>query len=95
MPIAQAMALDVPVLAYAATAVPETMGGAGVLIEDWQAAHVATALDQVLTDAAFRERLLADQRASLSRFALAEARARLAAIVLYLQNGTPSVLFEG
>jgi glycosyltransferase involved in cell wall biosynthesis len=95
MPIAQAMALDVPVLAYAATAVPETMGGAGVLAQDWQVADVATSLSQILSDAAFREHLLAGQRTSISRFSLAEARARLAAIVLYLQNGTPSLLFEG
>lgn len=94
MPIAQAMALDVPVLAYAATAVPETMGGAGILLQDWQIANVATALDQVLSDASFRERLLADQRAVLGRFSLAEARLRLAAIVAYLQTGTPSPLFE-
>ena len=94
MPIAQAMALDVPVLAYAATAIPETMGGAGVLLQDWQIDNVATSLDQIVSDAAFRERLLADQRASLGRFSLAEARARLAAIVLYLQTGTLSQLFE-
>jgi glycosyltransferase involved in cell wall biosynthesis len=94
MPIAQAMALDVPVLAYAATAVPETMGGAGMLIQDWQVANVATLLDQVFSDAAFRERMLAGQRASLTRFSLAEARLRLAAIELFLRTGTPSPLFE-
>jgi glycosyltransferase involved in cell wall biosynthesis len=93
MPIAQAMALDVPVLAYAATAVPETIGGAGVLIQDWHVAHVATALDQVLSDAAFRERLLTDQRASLSRFSLAEARLRLAAIIRFLNTGESNPLF--
>ena len=31
MPLVEAMAADVPVLAYAAGAVPETLGGAGVL----------------------------------------------------------------
>jgi L-malate glycosyltransferase len=94
IPIAHAMAFDVPVLAYAAAAVPETMGGEGILIHDWQVANVATTLDQITSDATFRERLLIDQRASLSRFSLAEARQRLAAIVLFLQNGTPSALFE-
>lgn len=94
VPIAQAMALDVPVLAYAAAAVPETMGGAGVLIDDWQAEQVTSSLARMLTDAAFRERLIDDQRASLHRFSEAEARARLAAIVQYLKVGTASPLFE-
>ena len=31
VPLVEAMAMDVPVLAYAAGAVPETLGGAGVL----------------------------------------------------------------
>ena len=95
MPITQAMALDVPVLAYAATAVPETMGGAGLLIHDWDVAQVATALDQILSDAAFRERLLLGQRASLSRFSLAEARARLAASVLFLQTERRAACLKG
>jgi glycosyltransferase involved in cell wall biosynthesis len=94
VPIAQAMALDVPVLAYAAAAVPETMGGAGVLIDDWQAEYVAGALARVLTDAAFREQLIGQQRASLSRFSEAEVRARLTAVVQFLQAGRLSPLFE-
>jgi glycosyltransferase involved in cell wall biosynthesis len=94
MPLAQAMALDVPVLAYAAAAVPETMGGAGVLIDTWEPARVAGLMRRAIEDQGWRAQLLAGQRANLRRFAPDEARARLAAIIRYLRLGERSDLFE-
>jgi L-malate glycosyltransferase len=94
MPLAQAMALDVPVLAYAAAAVPETLGGAGLLIHEWDTPRVAELMHLVLSDGTLRERVLAGQRASIGRFSAEEARMRLAAIVAYLRFGETSPLFE-
>ena len=93
LPIAQAMALDVPVIAYAAAAVPETMGGSGLLVHDWDAPRVAELMHLTLTEATLRARVLASQRANLQRFTEAEARRRLAAVVAYLQTGETSPLF--
>ena len=92
-PNAQAMALDVPVIAYAAAAVPETMGGSGLLVHDWDAPRVAELMHLTLTEATLRARVLASQRANLQRFTEAEARRRLAAVVAYLQTGETSPLF--
>jgi glycosyltransferase involved in cell wall biosynthesis len=94
MPLAQAMALDIPVLAYAAAAVPETLGGAGLLIHEWDIPRVAELIHLVVNRPDLRERLLEGQRASLGRFSADEARRRLAAIVAYLRFGEPSPLFE-
>jgi glycosyltransferase involved in cell wall biosynthesis len=94
MPLAHAMALDVPVVAYAAAAVPETLGDAGVLITRWDHARVAELLHLVLADAPLREQITLGQRANLRRFSAAAVRECLAAVVQYLRDGSPSPLFE-
>jgi glycosyltransferase involved in cell wall biosynthesis len=94
VPIAQAMALDIPVLAFAATAVPETMGESGLLIHEWDTPRVAELMHLALGDQGLRERVIVGQRANLKRFSAAEARARLAAVVSFLRTGEISPLFE-
>ncbi|MDP2727136.1 MAG: glycosyltransferase family 4 protein, partial [Dehalococcoidia bacterium] len=61
-PLVESMHLGVPVLAYASTAVPETMGEAGVLFrrKDYQA--MAEVLDLLVGDEALREKLVAKGR---------------------------------
>lgn len=93
MPIAEAMVFDVPVIAYAAAAVPETMGGAGVLIHEWDVPRVAELMHLFVTDAGLRQRIIDGQRRVLSRFSEAEARVRIKAVVDYLLEGTISPLF--
>jgi glycosyltransferase involved in cell wall biosynthesis len=94
VPIAQAMAFDVPVLAYAAAAVPETMGDAGVLVHEWDVPRVAELMHLMICDPQLRQRLLAGQRANLVRFSAAEARMRLTTAVAYLTTGRLSPRFE-
>jgi len=67
VPLVEAFHMDVPVLAYAAAAVPSTMDGGGVLYEDKDPVHVAALVDAVIGDAAMRERILAGQHAALGR----------------------------
>ena len=59
MPLTEAFYKRLPVVAYAATAVPATMDGAGVLYEDRDPTHVAGLIDAVLDDAALYESILA------------------------------------
>jgi glycosyltransferase involved in cell wall biosynthesis len=94
IPLAQAMALDVPVIARAAAAVAETLGAGGVLVRDWDPREVAELIHAVQGDPDRRSELLARQRASVVRFSFAEARARLEAVVRFLRQGTPSAFFE-
>jgi glycosyltransferase involved in cell wall biosynthesis len=67
LPIAQAMAVGVPVVAFAAAAVPETMGGAGLLVHDWDVPRVGELVRLLLTEPDLRARVVAAQRASLDR----------------------------
>lgn len=86
VPLVEAMACDVPVLAYGAAAVPETMGGRGVVFDEKHFAALAEVVRLLSDDAEVRARVIAGQRqrvAELSfentRRALGEALAPLVA----------------
>ena len=67
VPLMEAFHARVPVIAYAATAVPATMDGGGILYEDRDPMHVAAIIDAVVSDAALADRVLASQDAALGR----------------------------
>jgi len=77
VPLVEAMAADVPVLAYAAGAVPETLGGAGVLFAPKDLELAAEMLGLLVYDRATREHVLEGQRARLKDFALERIETRL------------------
>ena len=62
VPLVEAMGSGLPVVAFDAGAVGETLGGAGVLLGDKSPASVAAAVRRVLGDEALRERLAAAGR---------------------------------
>lgn len=67
VPLVEAFHKQVPVLAYAATAVPATMDGAGVLFEDKDPLHVATLMDAVLGNAPLQDRIIEGQLEAVAR----------------------------
>jgi glycosyltransferase involved in cell wall biosynthesis len=77
VPLLEAMLFDVPVLAYDAGAVRETLGGAGVLLKDKAPELVAELLGSVMTDAALRNAILAGQRTAIERWKAIDYRALL------------------
>jgi glycosyltransferase involved in cell wall biosynthesis len=68
VPLVEAMAADVPVLAYSAGAVPETLGGAGVLFTPKDLELAAEAMGMLVYDRRFRESILEGQRARVAAF---------------------------
>ena len=58
VPLLEAMAADVPVLAYGAAAVPETMGGAGVVFNPKDLELAAEWLGVLAYDGAVRRRVI-------------------------------------
>lgn len=62
VPLVEAMAADVPVLAYAAGAVPETLGGAGLTFAPKDLEYAAELLGALAFDGALRRDVLAGQR---------------------------------
>jgi glycosyltransferase involved in cell wall biosynthesis len=67
VPIVEAFYKQVPVLAYAATAVPSTMDGAGVLFDDRDPMHVATLIDEIVSNAALQDRIVDGQLDAVDR----------------------------
>ena len=61
MPLAEAMGHGVPIVAYGVTAVPETVGDAGLVLDDKSPVPFAAAVGRVLADPALR-RVLAGRR---------------------------------
>lgn len=57
VPLIEAMIFNIPVLAYRAAAVPETLGGAGIILDERKPEHVAEALAQVVGNKAVCDKL--------------------------------------
>jgi L-malate glycosyltransferase len=67
VPLIESFYKRVPVLAYAATAVPATMDGGGVLYDTRDPRQVATLMQAILSDHDLEDRVIAAQDAALSR----------------------------
>ena len=68
VPLVEAMAMDVPILAYAAAAVPETLGGAGLSFAPKDLEQAAELLGALIYDEALRQQVIAGQRRRLLDF---------------------------
>lgn len=70
VPIVEAMMRNVPVVAYAAGGVPETLGDGGVLVRKKKFPEIAELLDLVIRDRPLRERLVLMGRKRANAFSL-------------------------
>jgi glycosyltransferase involved in cell wall biosynthesis len=68
VPLLEAMAADVPVLAYASTAVPDTLGGAGIQFAPKDLEYAAELLGELAYNDSLRKQVIAGQRARLADF---------------------------
>jgi glycosyltransferase involved in cell wall biosynthesis len=94
MPLVEAMAFDVPVIAYASTAVPETMGESGILLQDWNGPRIAELVHALYENPASKEQVLAKQRRNLTRFTSENAKTRLRVVIDFLRSGETDTLIE-
>jgi glycosyltransferase involved in cell wall biosynthesis len=68
VPLVEAMATDVPVVAYGAGAVPETLGGAGLLFSPKDLEIAAELVATAVYDRSVREQVIAGQRGRVGAF---------------------------
>ena len=68
VPLLEAMAADVPIMAYSAAAVPDTLGGAGVQFAPKDIEYAAELLASLAFDDDLRARVIAGQRRRLGDF---------------------------
>src|SRR5881227_3061398 len=81
VPLLEAMATDVPVLAYTAAAVPDTLGGAGVQFAPKDLEYAAELLGMLAFEDHPREEVLAGQRRRLHAFGDPVIQQRLASVI--------------
>jgi glycosyltransferase involved in cell wall biosynthesis len=77
VPVVEAMHFGIPVVAYATSAVPETVADAGLLLDTKDPLVVAAAVDRVLHDDALRNELVDAGRRRADDFSLERTSARL------------------
>ena len=81
VPLVEAMAADVPVLAYAAAAVPDTLGGAGVQFAPKDLEFAAELLGELAFNDNLRASVIAGQRRRLNDFGAARISRELMSII--------------
>jgi glycosyltransferase involved in cell wall biosynthesis len=67
VPLVEAFYKQVPVLAYAATAVPDTMDGAGVLYDDKDPREVAALMEAIVSNDTLQEAIVRAQSEAVAR----------------------------
>jgi glycosyltransferase involved in cell wall biosynthesis len=81
IPLLEAMHHRLPVVAYGSSAVPETLGDAGLCLDRKDPATVAAAVHRVVTDVALRAALVEAGERRLADFDLDAHRQRLADVI--------------
>jgi glycosyltransferase involved in cell wall biosynthesis len=79
IPLLEAMYHRLPIVAFAAAAVPETVGNAGVVLARKRPATIAAAVNRVITDAPLRQALVRRGQERMARHAIGPARQALLA----------------
>lgn len=74
VPLVEAMYFGVPIVAYDSSAIGDTLGGSGILLQSNDPMEAALVADRVLRDADLRREIIAGQRQRQQAFAYAEIR---------------------
>lgn len=88
VPLVEAMFFGAPVLAYKSTAVPETLGNAGVLINEKNYDEIAELIHLIVTDESLRNRIISTQGERLRYFDKENTKQGLLNIISDLQSSS-------
>jgi glycosyltransferase involved in cell wall biosynthesis len=77
VPVVEAMHFGIPVVAYASSAVPGTVGDGGLLLTDKDPVIVAEAVERIRSDASLRQPLVDAGRKRAEQFSIAHTAPQL------------------
>jgi glycosyltransferase involved in cell wall biosynthesis len=77
VPLVEAMSADLPILAFGATAIPETLGGAGICFSPKDLEYAAEMLGLLVYDEAVRSKVIAGQQSRVADFGPASTDAAI------------------
>jgi glycosyltransferase involved in cell wall biosynthesis len=97
VPLVEAMAYEMPVIAFNSSAVPEAMGDAGILVHRWDTVNVAELMNLATHDRQLRNHIVRKQTQSLSRFSRPAVERALNAAIEFLCDGreSPELVWRG
>jgi glycosyltransferase involved in cell wall biosynthesis len=97
VPLVEAMAYRMPVIALNSSAVPEALGGAGLLVNAWDSQRVAELMNLAVHDQEFRAHVVSGQTTGLSRFSAGAVKSALQTAVEFLCEGreSPDLVWRG
>lgn len=87
VPLLEAMKLQVPVIAYASSAIRETMDGAGILFDDKSYGMIAALINEILENEELYVKIVSIQNERIDRLTNTDTRKLLLQIITNLQNG--------
>ncbi|MFQ6081742.1 MAG: glycosyltransferase family 4 protein [Candidatus Aminicenantia bacterium] len=83
LPLIESMIFDLPIIAYNSTAVPYTLGRAGILIKTKEIAYIAELINILVKNSHFQEKIITNQRKRLKEFKNQDLRGIL---IKYINN---------
>ena len=90
VPVIEAMHHGVPVVAYSAAAVPETLGDAGIVLDTKSPERFAAAIHQVVGDRRLRDSLVAAGSVRAQDFAIDRTSAQMVELIREVVDGVPA-----
>lgn len=88
VPVVEAMFFGIPVIALSSSAIPDTLGGSGLLLPDNDPVFAAAVTERVLCDEALRSCVLAGQKRRLADFSYEKIKELFAAQLKEICAGT-------
>ncbi len=79
VPLVEAMFFGVPIVAYASTAIPSTLGGSGALAQEKDPVFVGELMHRILSDEQLKAQLIAGQKERLKDFSYEKISTQLTA----------------
>ena len=81
VPLVEAMYFDIPIIAFDSTAIGETLGGSGILLNDKDPKIVSEAINLVMTDDELRQKIIAGEKDRLKYFDNSRIKDQLIALL--------------
>jgi glycosyltransferase involved in cell wall biosynthesis len=76
IPLVESMYFGIPIIAYAASAVPYTLGGTGVLVDEKDYRSISELIDKVVSDSGIRKKIIEAQSVRFKDFEFHKIEAR-------------------
>ena len=87
VPLVEAMYFDLPIVAYSSSAIPETLGKGGLLLDSKDPQVAAAAIDRMIRDKDLRGIIAAERKARLAQFRYEQVSAKMKECILKLAGG--------